>query len=1240
MEDKKIRFQKFLIIFLNILFFYLGIAQAEKLYVSVLDKETFNSSEWKPVQPDKRAFIKIDNGELLIYPEKAYGTIGRNVKVNIDEYPFLEFKINKLENAKLYILSFDNLFESKGGYVNVIRPIADRGIHTINFKKISGLSGKKMVNISLGNEGQGKSNTEAKIFLDWVRFVPEGDIITESEINLKNLNDLKIAATLEYKGTKLSGGDFNVNFLNKSYKFTENNNGLYSITIPADEFYDLSFGTYTLTLNAFKEGFGFDDRRIILNLIRGKAQIKDKILLTSKTIPEIDFLMIDENNQPVNNIGVNGWLGTKKYIANFVENGKYKILLEDVTNYIQGDYTFKINVDSNVFNKTFFPDKIVTLILDKPNKIISQPEFIFSNGQKVIISVKVNNPLDEPVLNEEVKIKIPDKNEFFPFSPVIAEPGKYQVNLGTISAGKYSCVISNSNIVVPVQIIVNDGGFLKTNSKLKKFYFKEKSIFIPKSTACFRWDEFNHTFTLWPELDDVALDTVFGFLKDCGFNTIRLAIDVPWEGLHGDLGGYANIEIINSLFHFLDKAEEFGFYVKPVLWWGKKEKEYSFEEESLWFSDYRLLEMQKKFITEFITPFKNDTRIIAWEIENEVSGSKDVLQWIKNICKHIRSIDNNHLITVSQSSLDLYWGSMYTTDSDVDFYCYHNYSQTEIADPGILVSAYQKYLSIFPQLTMIDEFGLMPQPEWSKYKEGRNLRAGFTRDIIWLTFLSGGAGVGEWYYHSDWATPQEFYLFSEITSQIDWQRFVKKKAPVAVMLENIPLSQNDFNMLLNIEESFLNIGQDYDFVNEKSDLVGYEKIYGGPPLTKPKKVIGPEIISAGSSGYQLKYICSENYDYMIAYLRNINGYWDKDKRVRVPGFKDLSIKINLQGKHLLKIYDLNEKKLFKEIQFTDTIDISVGKTDKDYVVLITNAEEKIVKKQTEEKTSEKTIEIPFVKLNSNNEIFAGDKKLHFIKGITYDRGYYLTMDTDNWFEMNKIEIERNFRYFITCNIDVVRIILDVSSNSILMKGGEELVLKKINDILDISKKTGIYVIFSLKIENTEKDKTLAYKIIDGYVTEPIIFCWEISLENADEFIPYIRKVDKNHLLMLNFKNEDINTDITTYNPDLIGLSLSESEGTGFIEQVIDTIKQWRSKTNKPILVVNWRIMVNSLRFYGATKEYVVWNTATHDFLQAFFHSGINGVIGDYLTIKSISNKERYSYIDVKEFRALQDAKKQ
>jgi hypothetical protein len=69
--------------------------------------------------------------------------------------------------------------------------------------------------------------------------------------------------------------------------------------------------------------------------------------------------------------------------------------------------------------------------------------------------------------------------------------------------------------------------------------------------------------------------------------------------------------------------------------------------------------LQRKFITEFVTRYKNNKAILFWELQNELSLFADlpsggiktehILMWQKQVCNLIRSIDPFHMISSGNS---------------------------------------------------------------------------------------------------------------------------------------------------------------------------------------------------------------------------------------------------------------------------------------------------------------------------------------------------------------------------------------------------------------------------------------------------------------------------------------------------------------------------------------------------------------------------------------------------------------
>jgi len=160
---------------------------------------------------------------------------------------------------------------------------------------------------------------------------------------------------------------------------------------------------------------------------------------------------------------------------------------------------------------------------------------------------------------------------------------------------------------------------------------------------------------------------------------------VDSKSIGGDRGGHADPFIVERLHHFLDLIGPLGVRAVPVMW--GHYRNFSFQgipaydelikTQADWFTNAQALELQKQYVREVVTSFRDDPRILAWEVMNETySAGKDLpaaIRWTNEIIGAIRSADPSHLITTSGCVATPAPETEWMRGAKVDFFNYHAY---------------------------------------------------------------------------------------------------------------------------------------------------------------------------------------------------------------------------------------------------------------------------------------------------------------------------------------------------------------------------------------------------------------------------------------------------------------------------------------------------------------------------------------------------------------------------------------
>ncbi|RKY00453.1 hypothetical protein DRP77_11470, partial [Candidatus Poribacteria bacterium] len=444
----------------------------------------------------------------------------------------------------------------------------------------------------------------------------------------------------------------------------------------------------------------------------------------------------------------------------------------------------------------------------------------------------------------------------------------------------------------------------------------------------------------WPNAGERELADWLGFLAMNGINAIRVGLTVYWDGIPGDRGGRADPKIIEALDRLLQVADSMGMKVIPVFYWGPYGT-YGFQNEAYdrifkgkpgreWFSNPEALKLQKGFIGEVVGRFKDDPRVLAWELMNEIRPSMDpvYVRWVDELAEFIRGLGVRNLVKIDflpRNGADM--AVLYGNKSRVDLYGYRGYPiGRSSADLGSYLSAYARYAALTRAVGLVGEFGA---------KEGEKRRI-VTRDAIWLSLLAGAPGVIGW--DAGMCDPREFKIAAEVFERIDLEAFKRARAPVAIEVDG---DGRDLYEAMRYDLFFQFKGIDYDLILPGSDRKGYAAVLRTKwydisnwwrlfELKPPRIDIEP--IVEVSNGYAASYMMGEGGDPLIIYARNIRDI-DRDG-VRIRGRTPFRARVRLEGRHVARCYDLDERSVVYEGKFEDELIFELGLTEHDFLLLI------------------------------------------------------------------------------------------------------------------------------------------------------------------------------------------------------------------------------------------------------------------------------------------------------------------
>jgi len=185
--------------------------------------------------------------------------------------------------------------------------------------------------------------------------------------------------------------------------------------------------------------------------------------------------------------------------------------------------------------------------------------------------------------------------------------------------------------------------------------------------------------------DSATIDRELGWAKGIGFNTMRVYLhSVAWkqdpQGFKSRMNRYLNIASkhgIKTLFVFFDDCWN------PIPQPGKQPEPKPGIHNSGWVqdpgqplsNDTTLFPELERYVTDVLTQFKNDKRILLWDLYNEPgnSGKKDSsLPLLKKVFSWARSVNPDQPISVGLWAWDFEKLNAFQLQNS-DVITYHNY---------------------------------------------------------------------------------------------------------------------------------------------------------------------------------------------------------------------------------------------------------------------------------------------------------------------------------------------------------------------------------------------------------------------------------------------------------------------------------------------------------------------------------------------------------------------------------------
>jgi len=443
----------------------------------------------------------------------------------------------------------------------------------------------------------------------------------------------------------------------------------------------------------------------------------------------------------------------------------------------------------------------------------------------------------------------------------------------------------------------------------------------------------------WPHATDDALRDWFAWIAAHGVNAIRFGLNVDDTSIGGDRGGHANPFIIEQLRRCLGIAGPMGIKAIPVLWWGHY-RNFSFDAIPLydqliatqadWFTSAEALKLQQQYVREMVEPFRDDARILAWEVMNETYPAGNDLdasiRWTNEICRVIREVDPNHLITTSAAEVRCAQEVAWMRGSTIDFFNFHAYPSYPGYDSfrGAVGDAVRE-LGVFSALCATgDQIGGKPAilgecgNDCANQVDYPDFKRLATRDPLWLSFLCGSPGGISWDAVAD---PQEFEVISRLAAPIDWARFRPARPDVRVTVGDIA---RDLGNMDRYVEWALERGLSLRFVAAGQPADCMAEAFR-PPANAPASPL------AFSPGHQGTYLLSDDSRVFLAMVRNYAGIDRLAIRARRP--VATTITVRLPGSRTLEVWDLDDRRLMGTYPCRAEARIQLGETHHDFAVV-------------------------------------------------------------------------------------------------------------------------------------------------------------------------------------------------------------------------------------------------------------------------------------------------------------------
>lgn len=499
------------------------------------------------------------------------------------------------------------------------------------------------------------------------------------------------------------------------------------------------------------------------------------------------------------------------------------------------------------------------------------------------------------------------------------------------------------------------------------------------------WDTWDRTqkpgehMHFWEALTPLELDARFSYLSNQGFDLLHLHSHWgTWERL--DAGGRISPHAAEQLALYMRTADKYGLahiqalssgpygvpedrsgYGDTVVFSRYLDEGFKPEE---WFEPTkgRFNDLFHQYLDDFTTLFKDETALFGMTASGE--GDNVAPKRAEDTYWQIRKNDQNHIMLSEPIDVidklpenhcigfpqDMCGGRTYRIsenetfpefDLGVEFKLYKTVDNVYMAEGSW---ATMPSYDLFHGIVVKDFKGnLNPWTGTNRYR----IRL---RDTLYLGLVHRLAIMNTW---DETITEDEHKLVKEIRNKIDWtQKFMDPAIAIFVNDDCAGAHDEGRVNVAKYERAFAGIPLDYRLYTTSTPPSSARVVIDGrEPFMKPKfksegGIILDEIKNQMplevSENYSANYSQSEDGRTLLAYFYNTMDHvtekrWLAGNHFRVPKPTKFSIKIKNLPKANLRytLYDLNEKKVFREYIGYKCPDWYLENTDHDFFLLVT-----------------------------------------------------------------------------------------------------------------------------------------------------------------------------------------------------------------------------------------------------------------------------------------------------------------